>query len=723
NFFINKHHIDQLETEFSNTKIPEEYSEWSHILRNYQGFALFHRFAKDDKRSGACLCRPFFKHKITDLNCKTVKTSVTWPTLLSVIPPHERDKPMYTKKYSPLSLIESTYKAETETEKTLTAVGARLIDKGLQYRKLQIIIELSLDIDYMEIVLTNTDNTIINGQIGLDKPLLWIAISRHRNVRIPIIELLLRHGAKPASYNLRKVLDLKDLNVLRSLIPYFDENVLNPDPYDESEVLPLVSALRLGCIDAFALLLEYGAIAHDRQGWPSEETYQIIRALSITTAVDVFYLITNKMKSVTKSTQHYDEIIFELFSVLLAHAHGGVIRQVFDGFKDEVNFCKLRGDENRTLLHVAVRYDRPVMVRKLMSMGLDITDKSNNERTALHFASTPQMITFTIKNGVEVDAIDLGGHGGTALMLQAKKNNCMAIKTILENGADCFKTSELNSSSALSIAALLSELTSLKIMLSHLSETEKISHSEELIQILHLMTLNENLDFNLSVLTLFPKQVLRESAKYLNEVLCRAVESANVNHVLELLANDFDVNTKIHGFELPLYIAIKGKNRDVVKLLLRAGANVGVKNISGQTPAEYFVNVFIESHPDLRSKFDCFLSEESLLCESQDDALTLIIKRLHTVFHTTDLTTEQRNTLMLLLLEDIHHHEIDGVFKNMFNNVPLLTYIKINFDADVFDRCHQVYCFSQTKSKLNISDGQMIHESPKLSSKVLDTQL
>ncbi len=150
--------------------------------------------------------------------------------------------------------------------------------------------------------------------------------------------------------------------------------------------------------------------------------------------------------------------------------------------------------------------------------------------------------------------------GETALSYAIKVNNEVAVKYLLDYGAD---VNVKNNNDEAPLLTLLRSETNLE----------------------SFFTLNDNVRLNiLKELLKQPKIDLNVKDNDGNTPLFFAIKTNNTRAMKRLLKLGADVNAKNNNGDTPLICAVKKRNIDMVKHLIECGADVNAKNYNGDTP-------------------------------------------------------------------------------------------------------------------------------------------
>ncbi|XP_072316501.1 B-cell lymphoma 3 protein homolog [Eucyclogobius newberryi] len=218
-------------------------------------------------------------------------------------------------------------------------------------------------------------------------------------------------------------------------------------------------------------------------------------------------------------------------------------------------------EDGDTPLHIAVVQGNMPVVYKLLQIFLlehKSPDIYNNLRqTPLHLAVITQqanMLEALLKAGADPTALDRNGQTALHLCCEYDQPECLSLLLSLRSAAACLEIRNYDGMSSLHLAVL------------H-------GHKD-----LATILLNAGADINAM------------DNKSGQSPLMHAVESNNVNMAHFLIENGCDVNSQSYSRNTALHSACGRGQEDTVRLLLKNGADSGLKNYHNDTPVMVTTN-------------------------------------------------------------------------------------------------------------------------------------
>ena len=267
-----------------------------------------------------------------------------------------------------------------------------------------------------------------------------------------------------------------------------------------------------------------------------------------------------------------------------------------------------------SLLHIAVREKKPLLVQRLIQAGTPVNAKNMAKETALLMAvrdkqlsmvtellaaganpnikdrynKTPLQIALTNKNiafadalinaRVDVNAIDASGN--SPLIVAAEQVNIPLIKKLLKAGAKPNFERRYGNRTALHVAISKADLNMMRLLLNAKADVNiRGDYRQTSLQLAvnkkHLAMVNLLLKYRPSI------NVLDQSD---NSALHNAVLSRNLPIVKRLLQAGAQPNTVNNQGETPLTDALSRRKAQIAKQLVEKGAKVNVLNNRQQSP-------------------------------------------------------------------------------------------------------------------------------------------
>lgn len=227
-----------------------------------------------------------------------------------------------------------------------------------------------------------------------------------------------------------------------------------------------------------------------------------------------------------------------------------------------------------TLLHHAVRENRPEVIKKLFDKGIDVYAQNSKGETALHLAvccNNKDMVIFLleciatlpISNSVVSLLEKKDSDGATALMLAVQENKSDMITLLIDRGSDIYTKNKYKHS--------LLHFVKDPLLAEHLIIRGLSVHDVGIFG-------NTPLHF-----------------------------AANHQVAQVLVDNNADINGLTHDMNTPLHTA---KTTKIAQLLVAAYANMDYRNVKGQTPLHIAVlnnnvlrcKLLIDSGSDLNTR-------------------------------------------------------------------------------------------------------------------------
>jgi ankyrin repeat protein len=240
-----------------------------------------------------------------------------------------------------------------------------------------------------------------------------------------------------------------------------------------------------------------------------------------------------------------------------------------------------RDVDGSTPLHWAAISNTNVDVIKcLLERGADINAKNNGGNTPLHWAarknSNGDVIKCLIENGADINAKN---NNGTTPMNAA---NTEEKKNFLRNAATTVIKNEPEEALPFEDFILSAETSDMEDdFVPYLGDLSNEDIFEDIFDAIK--------QGDLKAVKMWikndPKSVHKKDADCNTPLIIAAWQNSNVDIIKCLLKNGADVNAKNNNGDTPLTLAARqNTNVDIIKCLLKNGADVNAKNIHGDTP-------------------------------------------------------------------------------------------------------------------------------------------
>lgn len=259
----------------------------------------------------------------------------------------------------------------------------------------------------------------------------------------------------------------------------------------------------------------------------------------------------------------------------------------------DVNARDARGN---TLLMLAAAFGTPEAVKLLLDRGADVDAKNQFEATALIFgANDPDKARLLVAKGANVNAVSKNGR--TALMSAATCDGCSeTVGLLLSKGAEA-KGKDRVGNTALYAAAQANDLESMRLLLEHGADAGggdgggftplMVAAGHCNVPAMRLL-LSKGADVNAT--NAFAGEVKFGKIQLVHmSALMLATPGCSVDAVKALLDAGAKVNEKDMRNMTPLMLSVASEHQDppVVKLLLKAGAELDVKSTMGETALDW----------------------------------------------------------------------------------------------------------------------------------------
>lgn len=252
---------------------------------------------------------------------------------------------------------------------------------------------------------------------------------------------------------------------------------------------------------------------------------------------------------------------------------------------------------NMNTLHCAVCQNKKDLVKSFLAQGVDINSTNENGETPLHVASFSgftDMVKYLLKNNADMTITCL--RGNTALFSALKHHKYETAKVLLRHGSDS-----------------IIDLTLAKIHWKYAQLCESIIKGDsdavkrrlEKAKDVNFPGVKKETPLFWAVFANRPalvKMLIDKGAdvnqrNFLNckPVLHLAVEEDNLEMLRYLLSHDVDLECTIDihcGAVTPLFLAAIEEQPEMMRLLLRNGANVNARNTNRDQTALHYVSEY-----------------------------------------------------------------------------------------------------------------------------------
>ncbi|XP_076288512.1 transient receptor potential cation channel subfamily A member 1-like [Lasioglossum baleicum] len=403
------------------------------------------------------------------------------------------------------------------------------------------------------------------------------------------------------------------LNIVEDLLKYgADINRLNRSRFGR-DLTALHSAVKTYQVEVAQLLLNYGANVNVKDGRG-------------TTPID--YAIQNGDTEMTKLLLANGADIKDNPNLLSIAAGNGSLKIVEDLLKYGADVNRLNSStfgRDLTALHSAVKQHKVAVAQLLINYGANVNFKNNLGDTPIVYAienSDTEMAKLLLTNGADIK------DNPNLLCTAAGNGSLQMVEDLLKHGAD---VNMLNSSiCGKDLTPLHSAVKKYQVEVAQLlidygaNVNFKDDHGDTPI-----VCAIENGDTEMTKLLLTNGADIKDNPN----LLCTAAGNGSLKIVEDQLKYGADVNilnSSRFGRDLtPLHSAVKGKQMEMAKLLIKYGANVNVKDGKGRTPIVYAIeNRDTEMTKLLLTNGADIKEDPSLLCTAAGNGSLKIVQDL-----------------------------------------------------------------------------------------------
>lgn len=240
-----------------------------------------------------------------------------------------------------------------------------------------------------------------------------------------------------------------------------------------------------------------------------------------------------------------------------------------------------------TALHYACQLGDSNSVMTLCEYYKSIDILSNNNRTPLHFASFfnfPEIVQFLLSKGANPNIKD--NNGCFPIHLASKQGNLSCINLLLAYGSEIYST-DTRSWNILHYASFYGHPESIKYICKYDSDKGILENSSN--------------SRNKSPIEIIKNPLMKPYFKNLWSL----AKDAELDVIRELYNKGDDVNEESTFYKnTPLHLAVFNNNYLTVKLLLKLGADMNVRNKDGLTSFDYAEVMNDKIHNMISSKTD-----------------------------------------------------------------------------------------------------------------------
>ena len=225
----------------------------------------------------------------------------------------------------------------------------------------------------------------------------------------------------------------------------------------------------------------------------------------------------------------------------------------------------------KPLIHTATEYNDVEFLRFLISNGADANLYDNKQQTPLFYAKSEEIIKTLVKNGADPN---LSNNTQRTPLFYAKSENI--IKALIDHRANIHHKDEEGYS-----------LITLAILFYKPQDAKTIENVKTLIR--------NGADVNTQPTFTFLKPLIHTATEY-----------NDIELLQFLISNGADTNLVDNNQKTPLFLAIRNKFEEGIKILIDNGSNVNLKDANGDTPLivaidtdSRFIRILISSGADV----------------------------------------------------------------------------------------------------------------------------
>ena len=235
----------------------------------------------------------------------------------------------------------------------------------------------------------------------------------------------------------------------------------------------------------------------------------------------------------------------------------------------------------KTLLHLASDFNYAEIVKELISMGADPNVQDNQLKTPLHRSTNTQVMKVLLENGANVNVMD---HDKlTPLHRTCAKGELEATKLLLDNGAN-IEALDVDQESPLYIAINEEHEEISKLFFNKAPElANKIVHPGSGSYPIHLVSEHGNEEMLKILLEKGANCSVKD--KFGMEPIHHAAKKGHLNIVKLLIQRNRNLTKSINkARQTALHLSVKFKDIEIVKELLKSGAQINVQDMHKITP-------------------------------------------------------------------------------------------------------------------------------------------
>ena len=349
-------------------------------------------------------------------------------------------------------------------------------------------------------------------------------------------------------------------------------------------------------------------------------------------------------------------------------------------------------DLNKEIFEVIENGDYHTLIN-LLEKGININILDDNGNTALHLASTPEIVKLLLDKGANPEARN--NQNDTPLIFASFNDNTESVKLLLEKGADP-NAQNSNGNTPLIFASSNDNTESVKLLLEKGANPEarnnqndtplifaSFNDNTESIKLLlekgadpNTQNSNGNTALIIASLNNYTKLVKLLLEKGANlEVqnnngdasLSIASSSNNIEIVKLLLEKGANPNIQNKNGNTPLIIASLKNNLEILKLLLEKGVDINIENNDGETVIEYTsFREIIELLFDKTLKYKNMNYEEIIKSTSNENLIGFLLEKEYEYpkEYSNNELLNNLNAIRTPINKDNRKVELENIIKN-----------------------------------------------------------
>ena len=238
-------------------------------------------------------------------------------------------------------------------------------------------------------------------------------------------------------------------------------------------------------------------------------------------------------------------------------------------------------DSGKTLLHLASDFGYVGIVKELIAMGADPNVQDNRSQTPLHGSSNTLIVRALLENGANVNAMDTDKF--TPLHAACDEGDIEVAKLLLENGANVELLNQ-DEESPLYVALYGENEKVSKLLFDKVPElVNKIVKPCSGSYPIHLVSEQGNEEMLKMLLEKGANCSVKD--KFGMEPIHHAAKKGHLNIVKLLIQRNRNLTKSINkARQTALHLSVKFKDIEIVKELLKSGAQINVQDMHKITP-------------------------------------------------------------------------------------------------------------------------------------------